>query len=125
MNPAIYFSLLLFILPLFYIIFTKKASKRLPPEQWPKKRARKYRPVSKFSLFRRRTVFLHGQDANKFIFPCDGITLAHQPPPSFRWVVGKKNMTGVDRRRPQACEGSACFILEARNVKGSAFWEDG
>ncbi|KAK1556452.1 hypothetical protein Q3G72_005206 [Acer saccharum] len=115
MNPTIYLTLILILLPVF-IILTRKTSKKLPPgslglpiigqslsflralqtdtaEKWFQDRIRKYGPVSKLSLFGTPTVFLHGQAANKLVYTFDGNTLANQQPPSIRRICGEKNIT--------------------------------
>ncbi|KAK9267503.1 hypothetical protein L1049_009931 [Liquidambar formosana] len=124
MHSAIYFTLFLFIFPLFYLL-TRRNSKRLPPgslglpivgqslsmlhamrtntsEKWLQDRIRKYGPISKLSLFGIPTVFLHGQAANKFIYTCDGNTLANQQPHSIRKICGERNimeLSGDDHKR--------------------------
>lgn len=124
MNPEILFALLLFLLPLYFLL-TRRSSKRLPPgslglpiigqtlsflnamrkntaEKWLQNRTRKYGPVSKMNLFGTPTVFLQGQAANKFIYTCDGDTLSSQQPLSVKRICGERNifeLSGLEHRR--------------------------
>uniref|UniRef100_A0A7N0TQD7 Cytochrome P450 n=1 Tax=Kalanchoe fedtschenkoi TaxID=63787 RepID=A0A7N0TQD7_KALFE len=126
MSPeACFITLALVFVPFLILYVRKKGSKRLPPgplglpiigqslsllramrsnteERWLKERAAKYGPVSKLSLFGCPTVFLSGQDANKFAYTCDGSVLGSQQPASLRRITGERNimeLSGNDHRR--------------------------
>ncbi|KAJ0082892.1 hypothetical protein Patl1_11096 [Pistacia atlantica] len=127
MNLSIYFSLLVFLLPLYYFIQLARRtnSKKLPPgsmglpiignslkflhamhtdtmEQWFHERIGQYGPINKLSLFGTPAVFLHGQAANKFVYTCDADTLGPQQPPSFKMICGERNileLNGDDHKR--------------------------
>ncbi|KAH9796401.1 Taxane 13-alpha-hydroxylase [Citrus sinensis] len=124
MSPAIFLILFLLVLPLYVIILTRKARKKLPPgsfglpfigqslsflhalrtntaEHWLRERVRKYGAVSKMNLLGTPTLLLHGQAANKFVYTCDQKILAGQQPTSIRKICGERNileLTGDDHR---------------------------
>ncbi|XP_050213119.1 cytochrome P450 716B1-like [Mercurialis annua] len=79
-----------------------KAMRDNTAEHWFHARIKKYGPVSKMNIFGTRTVFLHGQAANKFIYTCDGDILANQQPSSIRRLIGERNileLSGDEHRR--------------------------
>ncbi|KVI01081.1 cytochrome P450 [Cynara cardunculus var. scolymus] len=121
--------LLSLVIPLLLLLRTRTSSnRRLPPgslgfpvigqsfslltalrtntdHEWFEERIRKYGPISKLTLFGHPTVFLHGQAANKFIYTCDGNTLANKMPPSLSRILGKKiivELNGEDHKRVRA-----------------------
>lgn len=124
MSPANFLILFLLVLPLYVIILTRKARKKLPPgsfglpfigqslsflhalrtntaEHWLRERVRKYGAVSKMNLLGTPTLLLHGQAANKFVYTCDQKILAGQQPTSIRKICGERNileLTGDDHR---------------------------
>lgn len=159
MESAIYFVLML-LLPLF-LFLTRRSSKRLPPgsmglpiightlgllramrankaEQWLQKKVRKYGPISKLSLFGKPTVFLHGPATNKFVYACDGDTLANYQPASIRRIMGEKNLFELscdDHKRvrdalmtflkPEALKKSLGRIDEEIRMHLKKHWEGG
>ncbi|XP_050214238.1 cytochrome P450 716B1-like [Mercurialis annua] len=139
MDSAIYFFSIILLLPL-YLLLSNKISKRVPPgslglpiigqsmsllramrdntaEKWLQDRIRKYGPVSKMNVFGARTVFLHGQAANKFVYTCDGSILANQQPSSIRRLVGERNileLSGDDHKR---IRGALVSFLKPEELK--------
>ncbi|KAL2472992.1 Cytochrome [Forsythia ovata] len=92
----IFLSLSLFLLPIFFLLVKRRrSSDRLPPgslgipiigqslsflwamrantaDRWIAKRAKRYGPISKLSLFGKPAVFIHGQAANKCLSELSG-----------------------------------------------------
>ncbi|CAL4994033.1 unnamed protein product [Urochloa decumbens] len=112
---------LLASLPLLYRLFLagagdKPTSKPLPPgsfglpivgqtlsllralrantaEDWLRRRAASYGPVSRLSFFRRPTAFLVGPAANKFLFTSPSLTTANSE--AFSRMVGRRTVRDV------------------------------
>ncbi|XP_076881551.1 cytochrome P450 716B1-like [Bidens hawaiensis] len=121
-------SLLLILVPTFFLLQHKKYSDRLPPgslglpvigqslgllkalktdsvDKWFQERITCHGPVWKASLFGYPTVVLHGPTANKFIYTCDGNLLTNTQPPSISRILGSKNiieLSGNDHKRVRA-----------------------
>ncbi|KAI3510283.1 hypothetical protein L1887_17154 [Cichorium endivia] len=130
METTLSFALLLLLLISLVVLRTRRSRppNRLPPgslglpmigqsfsllkalranndQEWFKERIKKYGSISKLTLFGHPTVFLHGQAANKFIYTCDGNTLANKMPPSLSRILGKKiivELNGEDHKRVRA-----------------------
>ena len=54
------------------------------------------------SLFGKPTIFIHGQDANKFVFNNGGTSFTSQQPESTRMILGDRNileLSGEDHKR--------------------------
>ncbi|KAG6756602.1 hypothetical protein POTOM_040037 [Populus tomentosa] len=71
-------------------------------EQWLQQRIQKYGPISKLSLFGKPTVFIHGKDANKFVFTSDSSTLSSSQPQSVKKLLGDRcllELGGQDHKR--------------------------
>ena len=83
-------------------------------EKWLQERIRKYGPISKMNIFGARTVFLHGQAANKFIYTCDGSILANQQPASVRRVVGVRNITELSGDEHKRIRGALVSFLNLK-----------
>lgn len=140
---SIFNLLLIFLLPIFIILFLRErrgVSQKLPPgslgipfigqsfsflhalrkntgEKWLQSRIQKYGAVSKLSLFGTPTVLLSGAAANKFIFTNDGVILANQQPQPIRRILGDKNLTelrGEDHRRVRGAIG---MFLKPESLK--------
>ncbi|CAO2143871.1 unnamed protein product [Urochloa humidicola] len=62
-------------------------------EDWLRRRAASYGPVSRLSFFRRPTVFLVGPAANKFLFTSPSLTTANSE--AFSRMVGRRTVRDV------------------------------
>lgn len=139
MDPTIYFTLLLFLLPL-YLILRRKTSKQLPPgsfglpiighslsflramhtdtvEQWFQRRIKKYGPIYKLSLFGTPGVFIRGQAANKFIYTCDSDTVVPHQPPSFKMICGERNILELNGEEHKRIRGALMSFLKPEVLK--------
>ncbi|CAI9270189.1 unnamed protein product [Lactuca saligna] len=125
METTLFLVLLLLLFMSLIILRTRRPSNLLPPgslglpmigqsfsllkalrantdQEWFQERIKKYGSISKLTLFGHPTVFLHGQAANKFIYTCDGNTLANKMPPSLSRILGKNiivELNGEDHKR--------------------------
>lgn len=119
--------ILLLLRVIFLLIRRKRSSKRLPPgslglpiigqslgllqamrantaEEWVQERIRKYGPVSKLSLFGKRTVFIYGQAANKLVFASDSNTIVNKQTKSVCMILGDRcllELAGKDHRESE------------------------
>ncbi|KAK9155749.1 hypothetical protein Sjap_003229 [Stephania japonica] len=124
MGPAIFFTLVLSLLPIL-VLLKRRSSKNLPPgalgipiigqsrsfsramrenraEEWIQERTKRYGPMSKLTLFGTPTVLIHGQAANKFLFTSDSNTITNKQPKSTQRIIGKRNLLelrGDDHKR--------------------------
>ncbi|KAI5570085.1 hypothetical protein BDE02_11G002000 [Populus trichocarpa] len=141
MSPTIFFSMLLFLLPLYLLLIAcRKSSKKLPPgslgfpiigqtfsflsamrknraEEWLQDKKRKYGPISKMSLLGTPTVFVCGQAANKFIYTCDDSILANQQPSSIRRLCGERNILELSSHEHKRVRGALVSILKPEVLK--------
>lgn len=141
MSPTIFFSMLLFLLPLYLLLIAcRKSSKKLPPgslgfpiigqtfsflsamrknraEEWLQDKKRKYGPISKMSLLGTPTVFVCGQAANKFIYTCDDSILANQQPSSIRRLCGERNILELSGHEHKRVRGALVSILKPEVLK--------
>ncbi|KAF5186635.1 Cytochrome p450, partial [Thalictrum thalictroides] len=137
-----YYLLLFFtffsFLPIFFILKKRRSSNRLPPgslgipiigqslsfaralrdntaEKWLEDRVNKYGPISKLTLFGKPTIFIHGQEANKFVFT--GNSLNNQQPTSVQTLLGKRNLTGVSGQDHKRLRGALMTFLKPEVLK--------
>ncbi|OVA06096.1 Cytochrome P450 [Macleaya cordata] len=142
MNPAIYFTLLLFIpaIFLFFIKGSRRSTKRLPPgslgipligqslgllyamrkntaERWVQERIEKYGSISKLTLFGTPTVMIHGQAANKFLFTSDSNTLSNQQPKSIMSILGNRCLFALSNDDHKRVRGALMSFLRPEVLK--------
>ncbi|CAI9087829.1 OLC1v1022005C2 [Oldenlandia corymbosa var. corymbosa] len=138
-SNTLYFIVCLLVIPL-YVLLAKGASKRLPPgsmgmpiigqslellkamrankgEEWLKERVEKYGPISKLGLFGKPTVFIHGPQANKFVYTCDGNKLANHQPASIRRIIGEKNLFEMRPEDHKRVRGALMTFLKPEALK--------
>ncbi|XP_061347414.1 cytochrome P450 716B1-like [Gastrolobium bilobum] len=121
----LFFATSLFLIPILLLIRRLSSRRRVPPgslgipligqslailealrantaEKWFEERARKYGSVSKLSLFGKPTVFIYGQDGNRFIYTNDGRTIGTGQPQAIKMMLGARNLlqlSGQDHKR--------------------------
>jgi cytochrome P450 family 26 subfamily A len=86
-------------------------------EKWLQQRIQKYGPISKLSLFGKPTVFIHGKDANKFVFTSDSSTLSNSQPQSVKKLLGDRcllELSGQDHKRVRDALG---LFLKPESLK--------
>nr|APA20287.1 hypothetical protein [Populus tomentosa] len=86
-------------------------------EQWLQQRIQKYGPISKLSLFGKPTVFIHGKDANKFVFTSDSSTLSSSLLESVKKLLGDRcllELGGQDHKRVRDALG---LFLKPESLK--------
>ncbi|KAK6918050.1 Cytochrome P450 [Dillenia turbinata] len=132
----------LLLLPIFILLIKKKreSSKRLPPgslgipiighslqffrsmrtnttDKWLKERVEKCGPVSKLSLLGKPTLFIYGQDANKFIFGRGATSLGNNQPPSVQRVMGQRNLLELSGEDHKRVRGALMSFLTPNSLK--------
>ncbi|XP_065879755.1 cytochrome P450 716B1-like [Euphorbia lathyris] len=135
----IFFIFFVLILPLYFLLKTK-SSKNVPPgslgfpiigqtlsflqamktntaESWLQERVRKHGSVSKMNVFGVRTVFLHGQAANKFIYTCDHTVLNNEQPSSVRRIMGERNIMELSGHEHKRVRGALVSFLKPDVLK--------
>ncbi|XP_030453527.1 cytochrome P450 716B1-like [Syzygium oleosum] len=135
-------TLLLFLLPVLFLLSWRRrgSSRKLPPgslgipivgqsigllramrtntgEKWLRERVRKYGSISKLTLFGKRTVFIHGQAANKFIFYGDSSMLANKQPSSLRAILGDRNLMELGDQDHKRVRDSLMSFLRPESLK--------
>ncbi|KAI8008097.1 Cytochrome P450 716B2 [Camellia lanceoleosa] len=140
MNPFLTL-LLLFLIPIFFLLVRKtRSSQKLPPgslglpiigqsltllrvmkantaEQWLEERVKKYGPISKLSLFGKPTVFISGQAANKLVFTSDDRTIANQQTTSVRMILGERNLMELSGEDHKRVRGALISFLKPESLK--------
>ncbi|KAL5548331.1 hypothetical protein UlMin_003562 [Ulmus minor] len=131
----------LFLISIFLLLTNRRrSSKGLPPgslgipiigqslsllramrantaEEWLENRIRKYGPISKLTLFSKPTVFLHGHDANKFIFTSDDGTIASEQTKSIHMILGDRNLLGLNGEDQKRVRGVLMLFLKPESLK--------
>jgi cytochrome P450 family 26 subfamily A len=127
MNPS--FTVFLFLVLIFLLLVKgRKSSNKLPPvslgipiighslqllkamrtntaEKWLHERIQKYGSVSKVTLFGKPTVFIYGNEANKFVFTSDSSTISYSQTTSLKMILGDQciaELCGQDHKRIRA-----------------------
>ncbi|KAG6755439.1 hypothetical protein POTOM_041265 [Populus tomentosa] len=135
------FTVLTLLIPIFLLLTKgRRSPKRVPPgslgipvvghslhllhamrantaEKWPQQRIQKYGPISKLSLFGKPTVFIHGKDANKFVFTSDSSTLSSSLLESVKKLLGDRcllELGGQDHKRVRDALG---LFLKPESLK--------
>lgn len=137
-------SLLLFILPLFYLLVRggegRERRRRLPlgsmgipvigqslqllqamrantAEKWVEERVSKYGPVSKLSLFGKPTVLVKGPAANKMIFSCRSEVLSNEQTQSIQRILGERNLLALQGEDHRRVRGALMSFLRPEVLK--------
>ncbi|KAI5571810.1 hypothetical protein POPTR_011G137800v4 [Populus trichocarpa] len=135
------FIVLTLLIPIFLLLTKgRRSPKRVPPgslgipivghslhllramrantaEKWLQQRIQIYGPISKLSLFGKPTVFIHGKDANKFVFTSDSSTLSNSQPQSVKKLLGDRcllELSGQDHKRVRDALG---LFLKPESLK--------
>jgi len=135
------FIVLTLLIPVFLLLTKgRRSPKRVPPgslgipivghslhllramrantaEKWLQQRIQIYGPISKLSLFGKPTVFIHGKDANKFVFTSDSSTLSNSQPQSVKKLLGDRcllELSGQDHKRVRDALG---LFLKPESLK--------
>ncbi|KAK9133449.1 hypothetical protein Scep_012977 [Stephania cephalantha] len=140
MGPAIFFTLLLPLIPILVLLRRRRSSKKLPPgalgipiigqslsflgamrankaESWIQERTRKYGPISKLTLFGTPTVLIHGQAANKFLFTSDSSTIANKQPKSIQRILGRRSLLELRGEDHKRVRGALVTFLKPEVLK--------
>ncbi|KAF8370008.1 hypothetical protein HHK36_031960 [Tetracentron sinense] len=140
MYTAIYFTVLLSLLPIFLLLTRRRSSGKLPPgslgipiigqslgllramrtntaEKWLEERIRKYGPISKLSLFGTPTVFIHGQAANKFVFTSESNILGNQQPQTIKRILGDRTLFELSVEDHKRVRGALVSFLKPESLK--------
>nr|TKS14911.1 cytochrome P450 716B1-like [Populus alba] len=124
MNP--FFTIFLFLVPVFLLLVKgRKSSNKLPPgslgipiighslqllkamrtntaEKWLHERIQKYGSISKLTLFGKTTIFIYGNEANKFVFTSNSSTISYSQTTSLKMILGDRciaELCGQDHKR--------------------------
>ncbi|GAV59638.1 hypothetical protein CFOL_v3_03169, partial [Cephalotus follicularis] len=92
-------------------------------EKWLDQRTQKYGPISKLTLMGKRTVFLYGQAANKFIFTT-GILSNQQSKPACI-ILGDRNLLELVDHDHKRVTDALMLFLKPESLKLYAGKMDG
>lgn len=79
-----------------------KAMRTNTAEKWLHERIQKYGSISKLTLFGKPTVFIYGNEANKFVFTSDSSTISYSQTTSLKMILGDRciaELCGQDHKR--------------------------